>query len=587
MPRTAAAQMRSSDAAIPASLTAASIAHPGLLKKRLRRPVSIESWQAEVWKFYDEVGEFRYSLNWIANVCSRAELFVELEDGKRDTGDLIGILDEITGGRERQAEFIRMAALHLTAVGEFWIVNRPLSEEEQIVTARAVVVEEEDGSTFVWEVVGVTEITMRDKTYVLTYDNMPEIELTEADVVVRVWRPHPKNRFRADSAGKAALPILRQIVGFDQHINTQLISRFTGNGVMFLPSEMTIKTEGTNASLTMADAVTIAIGDAMSEAIEDPTSAAAQVPVIITTPGEHIGKIKHVQFWSPLDEKADLGREKGLGRLATTMDLPKEVVTGTGDMNRWGAWQVEESSVKVHIEPTINIIRTALTLDIIRTAEPVKAARARVMADTTTLRLRPNRSKEAVELWDRGILNDEALVRETGFDVAADMRGDDREQWLLMQLVKASWNPQQAQAALKILGVDLGIPLPEDNAQREARPTPSLQEHPVQGPPEESISDGSIPVAASLAWRAMERAGNRLKTLTGKRELTCSSEHVHMNVEVFPGSIPDLLKGSFDCAETFGLDDLLVHRTKSYCERLLINHEPFNFQAAVQYLKGA
>lgn len=586
MPRTTAAQMRSTDAAVPASLTAASIAHPGLLKKRLRRPVVTESWQHEVWGFYDTIGEFRYSLNWVANVCSRAELYVEMPDGSRDKGSLIDILDEITGGREKQAEFVRMASLHLTAVGEFWIVNRPLTEEEQIAPGRAVVVDDEDGS-FVWEIVGVTEITMRDKQYVLTYDSMPDIGLSESDVVVRVWRPHPKNRFRADSAAKAALPILRQIKGFDQHIDVQLVSRMTGNGITVLPSEMTVKVNGVNESLTLADKVTMAIGDAMQEAIDDPTSPEAQVPIIITAPGEHIGKIKHLTFWSPLDDKAELGRGSALGRLATTMDLPKEVVTGTGDMNRWGAWQVEESSVKVHIEPTINILRTALTVDILRVAEPVAAAKARVMADTTTLRLRPNRSKEAVELWDRGILNDQALVRETGFDVVADMRSDDdKKMWLLFKMATGSWSPEMILQATKQLGIDLGIEV-ADNEPREARPDPSLVDHPTQEPPERSVSDGSIPVAASLAWRAMERAGNRLKTLTGKREMTCTSEHVHMAVEVFPGSIPDLLKGSFDCAETFGLDDLLVHKTKSYCERLLLNHEPYDFQRAIEYLKGA
>lgn len=591
MPRTTAAQLRSTEIAPPAtSLTAASIAHPGLLKKRLRRPKVTEAWQSEIWGFYDTIGEFRYSLNWIANVCSRAEFYVEMPDGSRDSGDLIAIVDEITGGRERQPEFIRMAALHLTAVGECWLVNRPLTEEEQIAPGRSAVVEEANGEVFVWEIVGVTEISMRDKQYILTYDGMPEIELTESDVAIRIWRPHPKNRFKADCAAKAALPILREIAKFSQHIDVQLSSRLTGNGMLFLPSEMTVKVDGSNAALTAADVVTMAIGDAMGEAKEDPTSVESQVPLVVTTPGEHIKNIKLIQFWSPLDEKADAGRDKALLRLATTMDLPKEVVMGTGDMNRWGAWQVEESSVKVHVEPTLNIIKVVLTLDVLRPAGGTKAAQARVVADTTTLRLRPNRSKEALELWDRGILNDLALVRETGFDVAADMRKDtpeDRRLWLLLKMVTASWSPAQAQAALEALGVHLDIPETADTAPREARPTPSLKEHPTQDPPEKSVSDGSIPVAASLAWRAMERAGNRLKTLTGRRDMTCASEHVHLNVEVFPDRIPDLLKDSFTCADTFGLDDLTVHRAKSYCEGLLLDKKPFDYQSAVKHLRGA
>lgn len=586
MPRTTADE-RSGDASPGRSLTAASVRHPGLLaeRRRGRRPRPIESWQSEVWGFYDEIGEFRYSLNWVANVCSRAEFYVQGEDGTRDDGDLQAILDEVTGGIEGQPEFIRMAALHLTAVGEFYIVNRQITEQEQTVTPGSAFYAGND-RTDVWEVVGVTEIVDRDGTWILTYDSMPEVTLGEEDIVVRVWRPHPKNRFRADCAAKAALPILRRIRRYGQHIDVQLLSRLTGNGMLFLPSEVTVKVNGVNESLTAADLVTLAIGDGMMDAVDDPTSPESQVPVVVTVPGASIAHIKHLQFWSPLDDKASKGTQEELGRLATTMDLPKEVVTGTGDMNRWGAWQVEESSVKVHIEPTLNIIRAALTVDVLRVAAGPSADGARVMADTSTLRLRPNRSKEAIELSDRGMLGDEATLRETGFNPATDgMKPEEFKRWALRQMLKASWSPAQAQAAAGILGIDLGIPIPEDNVGREARPDPSLEGHPVQREPEKSVSDGSLPVAASLAWRAMERAGNRLKTLSGRRDLDCPATEVHLQVPVYEDSIDDLLKDSFACAGTFGIDPQTADKARRYCRRLLLAREPFHYENALLSIK--
>lgn len=584
------------------ALVAAGISYPGLLKRgSTRAPVQKKAWQRESWDMFEEVGEFGFAQTWQSNVCSRARLVVKKRNAKGGLDALppthIGVkmLNELTGGPEGQGEFIRMASLHLGVVAECYLVNRALTPDDApLRTVKA-------GET-VWEVVGTEEINDNGGNWTLTYDNGRTIDLTDKDVVIRIWMPHPRNRFNAFSLSKSALPILREIRGYDLHIEAQQDSRLTGNGLLLFPSEMTIKPPQTwdmGIDPTTADIVTGTFLDAVAKSRAFRGTAEAQVPVIFTPPAEFLDKVKHVKFWTEFDDKVVGGREKSLVRLATTLDLPKEVVTGTGDMNRWGAWQVEESSIKVHIEPKLEMLAGLITREYLipGTGDETLV----VTVDTAVLRLRPNRSKEAVELWDRGLINDATVIRETGFDPESDAMDDEHfKRWVLIKMLNASWSPVQAQAAAQTLGIDLGIPLPEDNEPRQARPTPSLEDHPTQDKPDESVADGTAPkpdevalaasaqstCAAMLAYRAMERAGNRLRSISKvKPDASIPSHAVHTTVRVFPDRIEELLEHAWATAETFGVSDTEIGRARNYTRFLLSEGTTFDLDEAVSYVR--
>jgi hypothetical protein len=569
------------------SLTAASISYPGIVRD-MRPPRPTEAWQTEVWRLWDEVGEFQFATNWGANVCSRATFKVMLRDPKTNvlseadgTHPAWALLDELTGGRDKQGEFIRQASLHLIVAGEGSLVNRAVVPEDG---------QNVPDTGYLWEVVGTEEIRFAGDKWWLHYEGAEQIELDENDVVIRVWRPHPKNRRLAVAASKSALPILREIRRYDLHIESQTDSRLTGNGLVIFPDTITIKPpEGVNATLTSADLITASLLKVAELSKTGIGTAQAQTPIVMTAPADSIGKIKHITFWSPLDEKAHEMRSGAISRLATTLDTPKEVVTGTGEMNRWGAWQVDESSVKSHIEPTLTALTTIVTTDYIQPA--LDDINVVIIADTSTLRLRPNRSKEAVELFDRGELSGKALRRETGFSEDDAPKPEDVERWIRMQMVKASWDPLTARAAAESLGVVLDIPMPVDQEPREARPTPSLKEHPVHAEPEKTVSNGdrrSNEIAASAAWlafRAMERAGNRLITVTGKKP-DIERENTHTAIPVHKDRVEDLLKESFDCAHR---NDVPLHaseRARDYCLNLLTSGQPFSITAAMRFIEG-
>jgi hypothetical protein len=72
--------------------------------------------------------------------------------------------------------------------------------------------------------------------------------------------------------------------------------------------------------------------------------------------------------------------------------------TGGGTSNgvsHWGAWQIEESTIKPHVEPMLDTVVNALTAGYLRpTTDDLTAY---VVYSTAALRLRPDRSKEAFE----------------------------------------------------------------------------------------------------------------------------------------------------------------------------------------------
>lgn len=557
------------------TIVASSMAYPGAKGKR--RPPTRRSWQTEAWEFYDIVGELHYAATWISSVCSRALLVAARHDEQGvlrisgpDAPETL-TLSELFGGPKGQSQMIRALALHMFVAGECYIVGRSRQPE--------------DGGRVgedMWEVVGIEEIQVNGDSWSLKYEGRSPISLSSNDVVFRVWQPHPRNRLLADSPVRSVLPILREIRFFDRHIESQSRSRLTGNGLLLMPAEIQFAgTDGTPQS--SADQLTEVLGQRMVSALDscdDDSSAEDQVPIVITAPGEHIGNARWMTFWSDLDDKAYEMRSGAVRRLALGLDIPQEIVTGTGEMNHWGAWQVEESSVKAHIEPLLDLITTFLSVDYLQAAtgdEDVIVAH-----DTTELRLRPNRSREAIELYDRGILSPETTLRETGFTEGDAPDDEQLRVWILHQMVKASWSPDQAQAAAKALGVDLALPF-QDNEPREARPVPSLVEHPSQGLPSEHEA---IVAGAMLAMRAMQRAGNRLRTISGHKPENVLAENTHCAVKVYKDRIDDLLLGGFE-VDGLDLPDGAVEAAHAYCRDLLATAEPFQYEAAKDAIRKA
>lgn len=572
-----------------------------------RRQESKE-WMSVLWRLYDIIPEFRYAVDWVGNLLSKGKLTV-LENGQPTTNQAaLDALASLFGGPDGQREMLRLFGIHFTLAGEAWLIGEPESRDEDR-----------------WGLYAATEITRQTTRSDGTIDGV-QIDGEEVDdmaLIVRLWRPHPARVTAPNSPARACIPILEEIETLTEHVAAIAKSRLASAGILLVPQEMELPqisvTSGNPGEEQVvqiasgADGLTQRLIDIASTAIRERSSAAALVPLVITAPGEFIEKIQHLTFWSGLDEHQKDLREEALTRLARGMDMPPEVLTGTGDMNHWGAWQMDEAGVKSHTEPLIKIIVHSLTTGYLRPylesqdVEDVQAFEFGV--DTAEMRARPNRSKEALELYDRGAISAETLRRETGFTEDDVMTEQEKVMWFIEKVASGQTMPEDVRNALRLIGVKM--PEVTDGTQseevvHEARPIRSLREHPdrgapdpdqseAQGAPQERTTpsraaatpDALVMAAEQMVWRALERAGNRLKhRLPGRR-----SEHdapdIYLHMEVPAQVAADALQDAWrmDRFSYPGVSNNLLQTVLTrHCTKLLTTSTPYSRDALTRDL---
>lgn len=598
------ARRRQPVAPIPTpALVASSIRLSG---KAARIYQGLEHWQTEVYRHFSICGEARYAATYYGHCLSKASLYAADvgEDGTEvrlpPDSEAAMLLKAPFSGRESEAAMLKAAGMHLSLAGEFYLIGRSLSEQEKEDMPPGAITDEE-----VWEVVAVTEVRVKGNRWSIVYrDDRRDIDLSEDDVVIRVWSPRPGARMKADSPFRSLLPVLSEIEWLTKHIFAQVSSRLTGAGILFLPKGMSFPAPPPDADGNEqqfdneADAFLATLAEAMLTPLNDDDSPARVVPTVATVPADMVDKPKLLHFWSQLDEKALEMRNDAIKRFARGMDLPPEKVlgissnsgTGGGTSNgvsHWGAWQIDEDTVKLHIEPMLELLANTITVSYLR---PLTGGNERVRADTTDLRLRPDRSKEAIMLWDRFAITTVAMLREVGFEDADALNWDTPEfkARLVVKIAGGSATPEQVQAANRILGIDLGASIEEQQAPtREARPAPSLEDKPVRELPEAASSRVLLAACEPLVFRGLERAGNRLRGAVGKAAPPCPSYETHLYV---PAKDPDhLLDDAWSCAEAVldGISDDVqgtISVLDSYVRCLLSEQAPHSRARLQQWL---
>lgn len=534
-----------------------------------------EGWQSDAWNYWETVGELRYVSTWIGNVLSRARLTCAHREGRMlvplAKGPGAEAMEELYGGPQGQAEMLQGLGVHMTVAGEAYITNRAKNDQ--------------------WNTLASGKVTQQGgKSPILKADFGLEggaQPLGKDDLVIRVWTPHPRDPSRPDSPVRSNLSTLAQIVGYDAHIAAQISSRLSGAGILFMSNEVQFPAPANmDPAASQAEIFMALLGEAMMTPKADPSSPAATVPLVAMVPTESLGKNEHLKFWSDLDEKVVEMRDAAIKRLALGLDVPPEVLLGVADANHWNAWLSEESAVKAHLEPRLAIIAYALTEMYLRPAitglvdDPENHF---VIADTSSIRLRPNRSQEAIELYNLGELSGPALRRETGFQPEDAPAEEQVKEWILRKIATGSTSPEQTVAALRLIGVDLG-PI---NVQGEnAEPPDHMKlgnnfeaDRPKEIPEIANYrsTEGLAAACDALVYRALERAGNRLRNLHPRTDAgAMSATEVYKTLS---GDPDHLLAGAWECATevlTPYADDVsaVVDTLNFYVRGLLASHRP-------------
>ena len=557
-------------------------------------------WQDAAWHFYNTVGEYAYAVNWVGNLLSRAKLYAT-----RDTGDgpvrlppdhaASRLVDALFYDEQGRSTALQQIGVHYTVAGEAIIVGY-----------------EDDEGMEQWEILSPSRVT-----------NDGGVRKIDGRVIkgesfeIRIWRPHPVEKDAATSPSRAALPILSEIERLTMHVAAQVDSRLSSAGIVFMPNQITfaVRQEDGTTVTGSADAFVDMLQDVMGRAISNREDASALVPIVVTADGEHIANVSHMQFWTELDNHAIELRTEAIRRLALSMDMPPEILTGQGDSNHWSSWSIDESSIKSHTEPLLNRVADDLATGYLRPAliaggesadgtvdlpiSPDDARSYGIGVDTAEMRLRPNRSAEAMELWDRGVLNAAALLEETGF--RPDQMQDDKEhqRWFLDKVASGQTTPEIVEAALREVGVDLEVredlnPPDDRPGIHEQRPVPSLDDHPRRDIPDTSEAE-MLAACEVLVFRALERAGNRLKNKIQRKIPGVAAAETYMFHKVDTGTLDFVLEDAWSVVDRFAIKysvdgKRLTECLDAYTRAILVEqkpHDPAMMRQFVNLMKVA
>lgn len=552
------------------------------------RTTTSQGWQSEAWEFYDLVGEYRYGVDLTANMVSKAKLNVQYQQDDRSyktvtTGPVAEALDEFYNGEH--SDFLRSAAINLTVPGEFFTVTW-----------------EQDGQRM-WRSVPSESISATGETVRLDGRVLPGKAL-----VFRQWEPHPVHYDRANSSSRALIPVLSEIHRLSQHIQAQIISRLASAGLLLISDQVDVSPpeglvdEKKLASMSNGDKFVQQLTATMEQAIRDRSSASAVVPIVLQVPETAIESIKQLTFWSELDENSREMRDDAIRRLALGMDLPPESLVGSGEQNHWQAWLSDDTAIKAHTQPLLERITSGLTQAYLYPAirgEVEDWQRYRIVADDSAMRVRPNRSKESIELYDRGHLSAPAMLRENGFTEEDAMDQQGKREWITLKVASGSTTPELVAAAIADLGVDLDPVYVDGDGQetQEARPDRSLKDHPTRDfpqdrPGEQKTPEGLVAACDVLTLRALERAGNRIKNVVQTRpDNITASEYYQFAPDEGKCSDADYLLtdawahvGEF--ATEYGLsEDGLTQALDAYTRQLILNKAPRDKNMLRRYLE--
>lgn len=422
-----------------------------------RTAITDQDWQREAWRHYDINGELRFASNRHAAALSQCRLYVAKVDKKGGPGEevtdderLTSLGDTLFGGPAAKAEALRTIGIDFYIGGEAYIVaegaTNPKSDVWYIVTASQIK-----------KAAGGGYEVKRPQVY-----GGGKIVLTRGkDLLMRAWTPHPRNFDLADSPSRSVLPILREIERLTQLMFSQIDSRLISAGLLMFPAGTSFpKPDGGNG--TLYDLMSMVFEVAKAQLTGTGTAAGA-LPIMAEIPKDATQKPEHLTFDTPLQAELATKLEQAIRRLALGLDMDPNELLGQGSANHWGAWQIEESGIKLFINPVMSRICDALTQGYLYPA--LKALKFpnpedyTLWFDASPLTVRPNRFEDANMLYDKGLVDGDS-VREAGnFPEGSKPKDDELATQRAWEAIKLDPKLLEQDAYAKLVGLPTSEPV--------------------------------------------------------------------------------------------------------------------------------
>lgn len=568
-----------------------------------------EEWQKEVWRHYDICGEFRFAANRAGNALSRIRLYVADVDEKGNPGDetkdkdALALGESIFGGPAAKAEALRIMGVQNYVVGEGYIVaeSRPKDAAD------------------LWYVVSPAELKRTTGGIEVKRPqsngggNHPLVQ--GQDLLMRVWTPHPRLFDVADSPARAVLPILREIERLTMLSFSQIDSRLISAGLLILKKGLDFphpadKTGGLTGLMEM-------ILEVAKAQLQGAGTAAGLVPILAEIEADNVSQaFSHIKFDTPLTGELKDKLDHAIRRLALGLDMnPEDLLGGAGASrgNHWSAWQVSEDTIKIFIEPVASRLCDALTQAYLQPGMKLAGkdpSKWTIWYDLSPLTTRPNRTQDAQEMYDRGLLSEQVMLSSAAFDKMDQPNPKERLRWMTWQLVKVQPQmlgdpvvaeilgypgPIQVQPAPAAAEGDQGAPASGEPGSQDDLTADDLRGLPdTLGGASGQSSPGQmgegryaamLPGAEQAVLRALELAGGRLLGGHGRASrgqfAHVEKYDLHTRLPVKAGQASELLRGAFPHLAALALHYRvpagdLEQLLTTYCAELLNRAHPHN-----------
>jgi hypothetical protein len=524
---------------------------------------SVADWQDEAWDLFDLVGEFRYYVGWRAASCSRVRLIASdvdpqtgLPTGQTENARVNQIITSMAGGVPGQSQMIKRLTECLTVPGEAWqcIIFDPLQGERWITVTKEEMHRNGRGVEIDLPEGGRHELAM------------------PRDSLIRIWNPRPRKANEPDSPVRACLDPLREIVRTTKTISNASKSRLIGNGVVFVPQEMSLPPvnapglspiqfgPGTPAVQQLQEL----LWQVANTAYDDEDSMAALIPMFATVPAEFVDKVQHLKFDNTVTDIAIKVRNDAISRLAMGLDVSPERLLGLGNQsNHWSAWQIADEDVQLHIAPVMETICQTLNETILRVVferEGIDPDRFMVWYDSSQLTIDPDKTDNAEKAFLNGTITAEAyrdylgLANDDAYDYTTI------EGWQQWAQDHVSAKPELMGTLAPLLGPiaevypELSVnfipeiePAPEPEDSGESEPDTEGEPPPVEAVAASAgqLNDAQLAVIDLLTLRALELVGKRRRRPTDHarlRDVPMHQTHRYMQ-PVSDTEIPKLMAG--------------------------------------------
>lgn len=509
-----------------------------------------QAWQANAWGYRDMIGELRFALQFRARAISRVQFYVAQLNPDDDEPLALSLRNETDGDGQpsekskaitvspqladaAEAELGRLPiddgygftgvwSENFDVAGDCWLHARLLPDGEEEWRIRSVLDVDVQGTT----------MTVKDEL-----GQPRRLDLSDpkrghegTEELYRLWVPHPAHSHLADTALHATMDVLEDICLIGREIRAASRSRIAANGVWPIPVGMTLLKNTKEDNENPQDGTTQFMAN-LTAAILAPISNEGDpggvAPIIITGTREDIevASKSFIRFDRETSPELLAKLAAAIKRMATSLDIPPEILTGMADVNHWTAWQIDAATFRHYLEPSIRLMVDSLTAAFLRpalladgfTADEVK--RIRIWYDAGQITENPNRRQDAIDARDRAAISDDAFRTALGFN---DGDAPSVEEQLLMIANKAGVDQSAAIAILaewaKQQGEPMALPAPQAPAQIAPARRP---ESPPPAPGDPTGTGGTgAPDSAPPAIRAAAppaQSTYRLDTQTARR----------------------------------------------------------------------